>query len=173
MNRQWLSQWFEGSLWHTSWSCGTSVINPLKSLLPPSLQRSQSFLRISLMRERTIPVFSVQCVQGCAVPAWHAGGCSVPGTGRAEQWVGRNGPELLGLQERRICIDPPALTSWLLSWLQYRQTCQAIKHVRTWFCLIIWLPATNKEIFERFSAMPLNIKEVWRPVCAMELGVVD
>lgn len=89
------------------------------------------------MRERTIPVFSVQCVQGCAVPAWHAGGCSVPGTGHAEQWVGRNGPELLGLQERRICIDPPALTSWLLSWLQYRQTCQAIKHVRTWFCLII------------------------------------
>lgn len=79
MNRQWLSQWFEGSLWHTSWSCGTSVINPWKSLLPPSLQRSQSFLRISLKRERTVPVSSVQCVPGCAVTAWRAGGCSVPG----------------------------------------------------------------------------------------------
>lgn len=53
------------------------------------------------------------------------------------------------------------------------QTRQAIRHVKTWFCLIIWLPATNNEIFERFSAMPLNIKEDQRPVCAMELGVVD
>lgn len=53
------------------------------------------------------------------------------------------------------------------------QTCQAIRHVKTWLCVIIWLPATNNEIFERFSAMPLNIKEDWRPVCAVGLGVVD
>lgn len=37
----------------------------------------------------------------------------------------------------RICIDPPVLTSWVLSWLQCRQTRQAIKHVKTWFCSII------------------------------------